>query len=150
MKAASQFAAFTAGSLASFGVDWSVFSVLWWTLPEDCRARLFVSVAVARCLSLVFNFACNRFLVFRSGANPSRPEKAVASQPPNVETRTGTGLSFARYLFLAAVILAASWVVLKALHAVAPRFPLSLAKPAVDFALFLLSFYVQKRFVFAK
>ena len=136
MKAASQFAAFAAGSLVSFGVDWTVFSALWWALPENCRARLFASVAVARCLSLVFNFTCNRFLVFRAGTVLPPPKK--------------TGRAFARYLSLAAAILAASWALLKAIHSLLPAFPLSAAKPVVDLALFLLSFAVQKKFVFAK
>ena len=165
MKAASQFAAFAAGSLVSFGVDWAVFSALWWALPENCRARLFVSVAVARCLSLVFNFTCNKYLVFRpekKGTDPSNSAKEgtdpsiFVGHPENAEKEgtdpspgVGTGLSFVRYLMLAAAILVGSWALLKAIHALLPAFPLSLAKPVVDLALFFVSFTVQRHFVFA-
>lgn len=144
MKTASQFTAFTAVSLASFAVDWSVFSALWRVLPDETRARLFLSVAVARCLSLVFNFACNRFLVFRAGTD--LPQNVGTDLPPPKKT----GRAFARYLALAAAILAGSWGILKAIHSLLPAFPLAAAKPIVDLALFLLSFFAQKKFVFAK
>ena len=81
MKTAGQMAAFAAASLLSFGLDWSLFSALWLSLPQDVPARLFVSVAAARCASLVFNYFCNRQLVFRRMKAAAPAEGAAAPAP---------------------------------------------------------------------
>ena len=77
--------------------------------------------------------------------HPENAEKEGTDPSPGV----GTGLSFVRYLMLAAAILVGSWALLKAIHALLPAFSLSLAKPLVDLALFFVSFTVQRHFVFA-
>ena len=138
-KTAAQLAKFAGSSFASFAVDWAVFSSLWNLLPQSAPGRLAASVATARCMSLIFNFACNTRLVFRAGAGTGLKN-----------SNSGPDRACARYLLLAAAILAGSWALLKAVHAFFPGFPLSVAKPGVDYALFLVSFRVQQRYVFSK
>lgn len=126
-------AAFTAASLASFGVDIGVFCLLRERVfREGAPARLFLCVAVARCVSVAFNYLCNRFVVFR-------PATARAS---------GGGRSLPRYLALAVVLLFLSWLLTKCGAAAFPSVSVPVVKAVVDLALFIASYAVQRAFVF--
>ena len=127
MKTAGQLAAFAATSFAAFAVDWGAFTALWELLPAAFPSRLLVSVLAARAVSLVFNYRCNRRIVFRSD-------------------RRG---SFLRYLALAAAVALASWLLLKCFQAAFPGVALPVAKPAIDGLLFCVSFAGQKAVVFS-
>lgn len=147
MKTPAQMAAFGAVSVLSFFLDWGLFSALWEFLPAWFPARLVSSVALARCVSLVFNYFCNRQMVFRRASSRGPGAGDAAGEPP--PPRPLAARSFPRYLALAAMLLAWSWALLKTVHAFLPRFPLEFAKPAVDIALFAVSFFVQRKYVFA-
>ncbi len=126
-------AGFTAVSLLSFGVDIGAFCLLWtFVFPETASARLLMSVAIARCVSTAFNYLGNRYLVFR----------------PRLKRVAGSPRSLPRYLALAAVLLAASWLFSKIWLAVLPGTPAAVAKAVVDFVLFFGSFAIQRTFVF--
>ncbi|MBQ9727759.1 MAG: bifunctional glycosyltransferase family 2/GtrA family protein [Kiritimatiellae bacterium] len=128
-----RFALFAAVSLASFAVDIGLFHALHeHAFPEGLAARLFLSVALARAVSLCFNYACNRRFVFRDGA-----------RHPVFE-----GRSLGRYLLLAAGIMTASWALTKAVSAAMPGTLVTPVKACVDLALFLASYAAQRSFVF--
>lgn len=128
-----RFALFTAVSLASFALDIGLFHALHeWAFPPDAAGRLFLSVALARLVSLSFNYACNRHLVFRDGA-----------RHPVFE-----GRSLGRYLLLAAGIMTASWALTKGAAALMPGVLVTPIKAAVDLFLFFASYAVQRAFVF--
>ena len=147
MKTAIQFAAFTAVSVLSFLIDLGVFTIAWKLLPGNFPARLFAAVSVARVLSLAVNYGLNRQVIFRREKSAS-PGTGPATHAVKSASRF-TSRSFPRYMALAAVIMVASWLGLKAVHAVFQDFPLPLAKPIIDALLFVCSFMAQKRFVFA-
>ena len=127
------FALFTAASLASFALDIGLFHALHeFAFREGVAARLFLSVAVARLVSLFFNYACNRHLVFRDGARHAAVE----------------GRSLGRYLLLAAAVMTASWLLTKGAAALLPGQPVTPIKAVVDLCLFFASYAFQKAFVF--
>ena len=128
-----RFALFTAVSLASFALDIGIFHALHeYAFREGAAARLFLSVALARLVSLSFNYGCNRHLVFRDGARHAAVE----------------GRSLARYLLLAAGIMTASWALTKCLAAAMPGTLVTPIKAVVDLCLFFASYALQKAFVF--
>lgn len=130
-----RFAAFLVASLASFGVDIAVFSLLYRRiLGEGHRAHLLLAVAIARAVSLGFNYLCNRYLVFADG---------------NARHAFGR-FAFARYLVLAAGILAASYGLTKGAIALWPRVAPEVLKAAVDVILSIASFVFQRTFVFRR
>ena len=99
---------------------------------EGAAGRLFLSVAIARLVSLSFNYGCNRHLVFRDGAHHAAVE----------------GRSLARYLLLAAGIMTASWALTKGVAAQMPGTLVTPIKAVVDLCLFFASYALQKAFVF--
>lgn len=122
---------FTLSSLTGAGVDILVYSVLVSTVfPEPQTAlTLTLAIVIARVVSGVTNYVINRQIVFADG-NKVR-------------------VSFTRYVSLALLLVmisAAGTVVLSKLfggHAI-------LAKILVDVGLYVLSFIIQKRWVFTK
>ncbi len=125
---------FTLVSILSFLVDVGLFKVLYSVVLADARTgRIFLSVGVARVVSMAFNYLCNRHLVF-GGIHHAAP---VARSLP-------------RYLALAACLLGISYFLTRwaIVHvALAAAHPAT-AKALVDLALFLASYVVQRRYVF--
>ena len=127
--------AFALSSLTATALDLALFSLLFGpVLPKGTPGRLFIAVAGARAVSLGFNFACNRSLVFP-------PASGEAAKAPRL-------VPFARYLALAALILAGSWGFTKLGLFLLPRAPAPLVKAAVDGTLFLVSYAAQRVWVF--
>ncbi len=126
------FPLFVLASVASFGVDVGRFCLLRAAL-EGLPARLLAAHAGARAVSCVFNYLCNRHLVFRAaGAGGGAFE----------------GRSFARYLELVAVVWLLAYLGTKLGVALLPDANVTLVKVSVDLVLFLLSYAVQKLVIF--
>lgn len=127
------FAAFVLASLLSWAVDQGAFSAFFRLVFRDgFPHRLLAAVACARAISLVFNYLVNRNFVF------SRQ---------NGERRG----SFGRYLLLALPILFASWGLTYCATHLWPGVRLvEILKMAADLLLFLVSYAVQKLFVFRR
>ena len=112
---------FMGASLASFGIDWLGVMVIF-----AMTGSLLAAVVGARLVSGTANFFMNR-RVFRA--------------------RRGTVVRTAvRYAVLAVSLLAASYLMLKALTAVG--IPLGIAKVLGDGAIYVASYVVQRRLVF--
>ena len=112
---------FMGASLASFGIDWLGVMVLF-----AMTGNLLAAVVGARLISGTANFFMNR-RVFRA--------------------RRGTVVRTAvRYVVLAASLLAASYLVLKALTTIG--IPLGIAKILGDGAIYVASYVAQRRLVF--
>ena len=94
------------------------------------RWEILVSLAVARAASATLNYACNRSFVFRS--------------------RTSFAGSFVRYWALVLLIAALSYVLTATLSALLDvrGAPVTVVKVAVESALFILSYRLQKKWVF--
>ncbi len=116
---------FSVSSLGAFVLDFILLLVL-----SVITGNLLVSVVFARVGSATFNFLANRFLVFRSGR------------------RVGLGRSAVGYVALAAVILSLNYGLMY-LMTVLLAMPLVLAKIITETVLFLASYAVQRRYVFA-
>ena len=127
------FAAFVLASLLSWAVDQGAFSAFFrFVFRDGFPHRLFAAIACARAISLVFNYLVNRRFVF-SRQNGERSG------------------SFRRYLLLAVPILFASWGLTYAATNLWPGVRLvECLKMAADLVLFLVSYAVQKLFVFRK
>ena len=114
---------FMGASLASFGIDWLGVMVIF-----AMTGNLLVAVVGARLISGTANFFMNR-RVFRA--------------------RRGTVVRTAvRYTVLAVSLLAASYLVLKALTVVG--IPLGIAKILGDGAIYVASYVAQRRLVFTE
>ena len=112
---------FMGASLASFGIDWLGVMVIF-----AMTGSLLAAVVGARLVSGTANFFMNR-RVFRA--------------------RRGTVVrTTVRYVILAVSLLAASYLVLKALTAVG--IPLGIAKVLGDGAIYVASYVAQRRLVF--
>lgn len=121
---------YTASSLASFLVDYSLFLLFNWLLKStalDVGSRLLAATVGARVCSALFNFFINKKLVFSSKAR--------------------TGGTLLRYAILSVVQMGCSYGGVYLLSAILPV-PEALSKILVDTTLFFLSFFVQRRWVF--
>lgn len=118
-------ARFGLSSLAAFVIDAVLFFVL-----MALTSQLLVSVVVARVISASTNFAVNRRFVF-----DQRDPRGRAS-------------SARRYASLAAALLVADYLLLAALTD-AIGMPLAVAKLVTEVTLFVASYVVQRRHVFA-
>ncbi len=132
VPARRSFPLFVLASVLSFGVDVGLFCLLRAAL-EGRSARLFLSIAGARAVSCVFNYLCNRHLVFRAAGEGSGA----------FERR-----SFAGYLGLVLVVWILAYLGTKLGVALLPRANVTLVKASVDLLLFLLSYAVQKLVIF--
>lgn len=115
---------FSLSSLAAFAVDTVALLVL-----NALTGSLLASVLGARAISATTNYLVNRRLVFARGR------------------RAPLGASAVRYGVLAALLLAANYGLLRALTALG--LALLPAKVLTEVALYLASFQVQRRLVFA-
>ena len=123
---------YLSSSILSFVLDWGLFTALLWLLSWIAAGlgdiNIYIATAGARILSSLFNFAVNRTVVFRS--------------------RENLGKTLVRYyiLCLCQLLCSAGLVHLLSLTGC----PSALAKIPVDILLFLVSFRIQRSWVFRK
>ncbi|MBP5788363.1 MAG: bifunctional glycosyltransferase family 2/GtrA family protein [Kiritimatiellae bacterium] len=130
---AATLAAFVVASVLSFGVDIGLFTLLYYGVFGDgTQGRLLFSVLLARVVSVVFNYSCNRYFVFRGVHKDRRFD----------------GGAFLRYVFLAIGIMAASYALTRLFWGLLPGVPVPWTKAVVDLVLFLASFSVQRMAIF--
>ena len=115
---------FAASSLLAAAVDYVLVLSLSALFAKQAQGLLW-SVVLARVISSFLNYMLNRKLVFEDCSRRS----------------------VFRYYLVAAGIMAANYVLLSLISGV---MPLALAKLLVELALYPLSFYLQRRFVFAR
>lgn len=113
---------FSAASLSSFAVDTVLLLAL-----QAWTGNLLAAVIGARVGSAGVNFLLNRHLVFRSGRRPAGP-------------------ALLRYALLAVGLLTANYLLLRTLTGIG--IGLLVAKVLTEVVLYLVSFQVQRRFVF--
>ncbi len=125
---------FLASSGTAFLLDYGLFTLLDLLVGAGTPrgARLFLATFAARAASSLFNYTVNRKLVFRSDAP--------------------VGRSLGRYYALCAVQAAASFALVFALSALLRAGPgaESGLKILVDCLLFLISYQIQRRYVFRR
>ena len=126
------FPLFVLASVLSFGVDVGLFR-LFLSALDGRPGRLLAAHAGARAVSCVFNYLCNRHLVFR----------AAGARGGAFERR-----SFALYLALVLAVWTLAYLGTKLGLVLFPRANVTFVKVSVDLLLFLLSYAVQKRAVF--
>lgn len=119
---------FSASSLSSCGIDLFLFAVFCRLLQDRVSAYIAVSTVLARVLSASYNYAMNYKVVFESN------EKV--------------GTSGAKYLILAVIQMTLSAALVSWGKRLLPAAPEVLIKAVVDSLLFLISFVIQKRYVF--
>ena len=124
---------FSASSVAGFIADNLVFAVAMLALQPTGMLRrweILISLAVARAASATLNYVCNRSFVFRS--------------------RTSFAGSFVRYWALVLLIAALSYALTATLSALLDvrGASVTVVKVAVESALFILSYRLQKKWVF--
>ncbi len=124
---------FIFSSIMSFAIDYVLFLLLELLIADrlDRWAKVLIATAGARIVSSAFNFAFNRKAVFDSSAPVSR--------------------SMPRYYALCVCQAAVSYGLVYLISDVleAKDFITSLIKILVDIVLFILSFQIQRRWVFA-
>ena len=126
---------YAANSLVSSGVDLLMFYLLGQFLfTGDGRLEVLLSTVGARVVSSAANFFINRKLVFSS--------------------HSGIFRTFVRYVSLAVPVMLASWLTVYGLSRITGEgmghFGRTLLKIPVDTVLFLISFRVQRNWVFAE
>ena len=130
---AASMGAFALASLLSFGLDIGLFALLYYLVfGEGTTGRLFFAVVLARVVSVVFNYSCNRYFVFGRGRRDRRFD----------------GRAFRRYVVLAVGIMAASYALTRLAWECLPGVPLPWTKACVDLVLFLASYAVQRLAIF--
>lgn len=127
------FLRFSVSGILSFLLDIGLFHLLTQVVfarLELTRVLLFLlGTAPARIASSLFNYALNRNGVFRSAASVSA--------------------SMVRYYLLAAALLLCSWLLVSGACRLVPAIHPTAAKVVVDLGLFLVSYQLQRRWVFA-
>ena len=125
------FVKFMGASIVSFLIDNGVFTILdQFVFPGTFMGRVALSTIIARCVSAPCNFLMNRNLVFKSTADATK-----------------TGL---RYALLCVAILLCSPGALPVLSWLGmPKWLDTIAKIIIDTVLYLVSYRVQNKWVFA-
>ena len=132
---ARQFALFVLSSVSSFGLDVVAFCCFYdFILGANAMGRFLWSVVVARIISLAYNFLFNRYVVFKKDA----------------VNRVPLARSFGRYLILAILIMMASYLLTSLMLTVCMTPKVAWVKVAVDLGLFIISYLVQRKCVFAR
>lgn len=123
---------YAASSLLSCGLDILLFFLFGLLLfPGSGQLDVFLSTALARVLSAAANFSMNHTLVF--------------------ESRSGKSRALLRYICLAVPIMLASWLfvyLLSNILSVQSALLRTVVKAPVDTVLFLVSFRIQRQWVF--
>ena len=123
---------YAANSLASAVVDILMFYLLGqFIFAGGGRLAVLLSTVGARVVSSIVNFGMNKRFVF--------------------ENRSGMARAFGRYICLAVPVMLASWLTVYALSKLAgvSQFGRTILKMPVDTMLFLVSFRIQRIWVFA-
>ena len=123
-----RFVKFGASSLSSCVIDLFLFAVFCRLLNGKVPAYIAVSTVLARLLSASYNYAMNYKVVFNSS------EKV--------------GTSGIKYVILAAIQMTLSAALVSGGTMLLPTAPEVAVKVVVDGVLFLISYAIQKRFVF--
>lgn len=121
---------FIVSSLSSSIVDLVLFSLFLWMLGEKSFgvfSSIMLATVLARILSAVYNFTINYKVVFKS--------------------RDNAGKAIIKYAILAVFIMIASGLLVENLYGLL-AIPEVLIKIPVDVILFLISFWVQREFVY--
>ncbi len=118
------FARYIIVAVLSYGVDIGTFSALLFG-----GIHLFHSLVIARTLSSVFNFLCNKWVVYQSKSMRRAWRESMG------------------YVFLVIVNIALSYGIIM-LESKCFNIPSVPAKILADGFLFLFSFYIQKKFIF--
>ncbi len=121
------FCKFSGVSLLSFCIDYGIYSACAAFLPLEDAVRLIVANTIARGISGIFNFEMNRRVVFQKKGNVLR--------------------SGVQYLVLAICIYLLSTTLISGIYTLT-HFNVYILKLFVDFCLFLISWAVQKHFIF--
>jgi len=124
---------FMASSFVSFLTDWGVYSILLLLLTDRLEDKITLAIAVVsgKIVSSVLNFFLNRKVVFKS--------------------KSGMGGTLVRYYILWACQTACSYGLIFLLGKLFPEGSVVVKiflKPLVDIILFILSYQIQKRWVF--
>lgn len=127
---AGLFVKFCASSAAGFLLDNTVFTAIILVLKLPRRYDILIALVVARVISALFNYLFNRRYVFGDA--------------------TSVGGSLTRYALLAFGIATLSYALTATISAVFDKVGLAitLVKVAVEIVLFLISYIVQRRWVF--
>ncbi len=127
-----EFARFIFSSLSSFVIDILLFSLFCGLLDIDNRGKIYLiaATAAARVISSVYNFAINRVFVFHS--------------------KSGRTTSAVKYFCLAVVQMLCSAGAVTGIAVLLPNASENLIKIFVDIILFVISFWVQREFVYKK
>jgi putative flippase GtrA len=125
------FVKFMGASIVSFLIDNGVFTLLdQFVFPGAFAGRVALSTIIARCVSAPCNFLLNRNLVFNF--------------------KKDTGKTALRYALLCVLILALSSGALTVLSVLGmPKWLDTIAKIIIDSVLYLVSYRVQNKWVFA-
>ncbi len=128
----TQFFTFILSSLSSAAVDISLFSILFHFILSGLKnGRLFISVALARICSLLFNYYVNKHYVFNKATN----QRYVSR-------------SFLGYICLCVVIMSLSYGLTKWMNILFSNTEITYVKICVDLFLFILSYTIQKHIIF--
>lgn len=125
----AQFFRFIVSSLSSSIIDLGLFTLFCVLLRTGgCYWYIFIATVAARILSATYNFAMNYSVVFKSKENKVH--------------------AIAKYVFLALIQMIISAVMVNALVMVIANKLETVVKIVVDSVLFLISYFIQKHFVF--
>lgn len=128
LKIYTVFLRYLLSALSSFLLDIAAFSLFVLLLKAAFPVRyIFLSTVLARVFSSAFNYFANRNLVFQA-------DQGAATA--------------VRYYLLALLQMAASGLLVMCLYTAFPHSGETLLKIPVDTALFFLSFYIQRKWVF--
>lgn len=125
---------FMASSIASSGIDLGAFAIIRWLCVKvmETKTAVFTATVTARIISSLFNYTMNRKAVFKDDGN--------------------VGKSLVRYYILCVIQMLVSyylvWMVTDVLSLGGVLTVVS--KAVIDTILFLISFQIQRRWVFRK
>jgi glycosyltransferase involved in cell wall biosynthesis len=130
---------FCISSVLSFLIDNGVFAAVMWVMAEKNTPRrddVLIALVAARVISSHFNYFYNRFVVFRRGDVP----------------RKGPHRSYYGYFGLVLVVGAASYALTEGCSALldVQGVAITVVKIVADTVLFVASYLVQKKFIFAR
>lgn len=140
-----QFITFCLSSLSAAILDITLFAVLFhFVFKKDFAlqlfgkfefdGRIFYSCFLARIVSSIWNFAANRYLVFRSHGNG----------------HFAFGKELVKYYCLAITVFCISWFMTDVVDNHVPESLMTPIKAVIDTLIFVVIYYIQKIFIFKK